>query len=95
MSYRDVPNWPPAWINVNLQGDKTIRGEIGILTHVIADIMNPRYRIHLIVEHQEGRYMGSLLFDDEPFARQIHEILSANRGSPIDRIGDLEVGHLL
>jgi hypothetical protein len=46
---------------------------------------------HLVIEHENQNYNGSLVFDNGSFCRQIVELLKQYRGRSIKEIGDLQV----
>jgi hypothetical protein len=62
---------------------------------VLSSIVDPRSRIFLIIEYEDGEYMGCLHFSDPIFCRQILTVLQARRGKTIQEIGDLDVSNLL
>ena len=71
MSYRGIPNWPPSWTSTCLKEKKTLKGEVGILKHVIKEdqlptkcflVMNTGTRptwvaLSLITLHSASRFM--------------------------------------
>jgi hypothetical protein len=73
-------------------GQKFLRGEIGVLTHVICGGAQPRSRIYLIIEHEGEEYIGALLFSDATYCGQIADLLRNHRGYTIEEIGRLDVG---
>jgi hypothetical protein len=94
MSYRGVCNWPPSWISTCSVPSEKLHGEIGILKSVKLYDLTPN-RCFLIIEFQNMHYMGSLLFEDAAFCRQIHNFLQEHIGQSIKEIGDLDVSHFL
>jgi hypothetical protein len=93
MNYRGLPNWPPAWLLRPGGGrQKFLRGEIGVLAHVIYGGAQPRSRIYLIIEHEGEEYIGALLFSDPTYCGQIADFLRDHRGYTIEEIGGLDVG---
>jgi len=97
MSYRGIANWPPVWIwrMGKGVGKKTIRGEVGVLKDAYLSILYPRWRIYLIIEHENEEYMGCLIFTDSTFCGQIYQVLDACRGYRMAAIGDLDIDHLM
>src|SRR5262245_43177102 len=99
MSNRGTRNWPPTW---NKIGGGSIavpgeiqRGEIGILKRVLLSQIEPYARCYLSIEFNRMDYMGTLVFDDAMFCRQIYELLKQHCGESIKEIGDLDVSYLL
>jgi hypothetical protein len=91
MMYRGRPNWPPAWVQTNLDGGEVFRRlEVGILQLVMVHDRFPN-KIFLVIKHQDNRYIGSLLFNDVAFCRQIGDLLDSYIGRSIEEIGDLDV----
>jgi hypothetical protein len=94
MNYHGVRNWPPAWVSTRSLPLETVNGEIGILESVKLYELTPN-RCFLIIEFQSMRYMGSLLFEDAAFCRQIHDLLQKHLGHSVKEIGDLDVSFTL
>jgi hypothetical protein len=94
MSHHGVPNWPPVWTQARAKDTKVIRGEIGILKYV--DTVNTAgKKFHLLMQYAQWNYVGTLLFDDLTFCRQIAALLQQHVGRPIKEIGDLDVSDTL
>jgi hypothetical protein len=93
MSYRGVKNWPPTWSSRKRPGE-SLRGEIGTLTFVLA---NPEFsdRAFLVIEYQGQSYVGSLLFDDHDFCRQMTALLKLQLKRPITEIGSIDLSSTL
>lgn len=99
MSYRGTPTWPPTWNKTGggsraLPGETQI-GEIGTLQQVLLSKIEPCVRCYLLIEFRQMTYMGTLIFDDAMFCRQIGDLLQQHCGIPIKHIGDLDVSYLL
>ena len=90
MRYEGKRNWPPAWISQT--GGQTLTGEIGILRQVVADTRLGQ-RCLLIMEHDSGNYIGTLLFDDSMFCVLITAVLKKHIGLSIDQIGDVDLSY--
>jgi hypothetical protein len=95
MSYVGYSNWPPLWAWIEGKEDKKPMGEVGILREVIFYKPSVLARCFLIIEYEESRYIGALLFDDLPFCRQVVDLLQACCGQPMKLIGDLDISHTL
>lgn len=95
MSYRNMANWPPAWIARGRDSNQELRGEIGVLKEVIPSILPPTTRIFLVVEHGGGEYMACLLFDDPSFCGGIFRVLQTHYGATIRDIGSLDISGAL
>ena len=94
MHYHGVPSWPPVWTLTRSQSEKTVRGEVGVLTHVTGNhqITN---RCYLVIEYEKERYMGCLLVDEIAFCSAISAVLRNQLGRSIKEIGDLDLSHTL
>ena len=94
MSHYGIPNWPPVWTPANPRDDKpSLRGEIGVLKYVLCQ--SSGNTCFLMIAHDGGGYIGSLLFDEGLFCQQIGKILETCTGRTIKEIGDLDLSHLL
>jgi hypothetical protein len=45
----------------------------------------------LVIEHEQEYYIGVLMFDDVAAVRKVVELLRAQSGQLVQKIGDLEV----
>lgn len=81
MSYREVSNWPPAWVGRNTKQLEQPSGEIGFLKNVILSQLEPISRFYLMIEHEGEEYLGALLFDDHFFCRHIYKLLANHRAT--------------
>ena len=99
MSHRGTRNWPPTWNKTgggSLSGPyETLRGEIGTLEQVILSKIEPYNRCHLVIEYRRVKYVGTLVFDDAMFCRQLCELLQHHLGKSVKEIGDIDVGRFL
>ena len=94
MTYRDVRNWPPAWIWTHGKERVSLRGEIGTLIEVRRSAITTN-SLFLEMRHQESEYLGCLLFSDPAFCRQMNTILRRQLGRSIAEIGSLDISHTL
>jgi hypothetical protein len=97
MSYRGRANWPPTWVKsggLRNLAIPTLRGEIGTLAQVMLSGILPN-RCHLLIDYGDESYMGTLIFDDAAFCRQINDLLQQNRGKSIRQIGNLDLSDTL
>jgi len=94
MSYKGMPNWPPAWTWRSGPTIRRIRGEVGLLKDIVRSTTYPMDRLFLIMQLDENEYLGALLFDDPSFCRQIYTLLLSYCGRPLGEIGDLDLSHL-
>ena len=99
MSYRGVCNWPPTWLRTGGGSSdifqNKLHGEIGVLDQVFLSRVTPYTRCYLTIEFEGEPYMGTLIFEDATFCRQVFKLLENQIPKPIKEIGDLYVGHLL
>ena len=96
MSHRGTRNWPPTWSKTNGGSHagpfETQRGEIGTLQQVLLSKIEPYNRCHLVIEFRRMTYVGTLVFDDAMFCRQLCELLQNHYlGKSIQEIGDADV----
>jgi|SRR5215471_14528959 len=94
MTYRRLPNWPPAWLCTDGY-DQHPKGEVGTLKAVFRSDMQPPNRCFLLTTHQESEYLGCLLFDDQAFCCQVMELLKTHSNRSIAEIGSLDVTYTL
>ena len=73
--------------------NQALRGEIGVLKYVLGQ--PSKNTCFLLIAHDDGHYLGALLFDDRLFCQQIGKILKTCTGRTIKEIGDLDLSHLL
>ena len=95
MTYRGIPNWPPTWTQPRKEDlPKTLRGEVGTLSYVYA---NERLssKCFLVIDYENERYVGALLFSDRKLCQQITGILRTQVGRPIKAIGAIDLSHTL
>src|SRR5215471_12844017 len=95
MSYRGIRSWPPTWTWVAGPANKYAHGEVGILKSVALSKTLPANRCFLYVDHQGSSYVGCLIVDDTSFCREIVKLLQTHCNHSIDRIGSLDLSHLL
>ena len=72
-----------------------LRGEIGVLTHVVPSKTEPHTRCYLLIDFKDERYMGTLLFDNAAFCCQVSNLLENHIGKLIKEIGDLDLSYTL
>jgi hypothetical protein len=94
MRHRSQPNWPPVWTQVNEGKTKTVKGEVGVLKYVHANVKLSQ-KCFLVIEHAHEKYVGSLIFDDKAFCAQVAALLQRNVGRQIKDIGDLDLSATL
>jgi hypothetical protein len=90
MSYRGLPNWPPAWIWIGGEENTHPKGEVGTLQDVMLSTLQPSNRCYLIIEYEHAVYMGCLLFDDPSFGAKVFTLLRSHCGHPVQHIGALD-----
>ena len=90
MSRRGVHNWPPVWVLATNVGIKTVNGEMGFLKRVHFNSSN---KCFLMIDHESESFIGTLIFDDMIFCRQIANLLEDYLGCSIKEIGDLNVSY--
>ena len=92
MSKRGVSNWPPVWVQTGRDADKTLKGEIGLLTKVSYGGSKSCF---LGIEYDNHRYVGALLFDDNQFSWTICSFLEDHIGRSIKEIGGMDLSEVL
>jgi|SRR5918999_2561176 hypothetical protein len=90
MRRHQVRNWPPVWTQAKREGNRTVRGELGVLRYVYAHDRSSN-KCYLVIEYNREHYVGSLIFDDVTFCRQISSLLQQHVGEPISDIGGLDL----
>src|SRR5947207_13826928 len=90
MSYRGIPNWPPTWTSTCLKEKKTLKGEVGILTHAIREDQLPT-KCFLVIEYGNEAYMGCVIFDDATFCEQLDDMLHLDYARSVKDIGYLSL----
>jgi hypothetical protein len=94
MAYHHIRNWPPVWTLPVRGGEKTLKGEIGILKYVHSAARDfSSNKCFLVIEYEGQNYCGALLFDDRTFCSRISTILHNQLGHSIKEIGDLDLSH--
>jgi hypothetical protein len=94
MSYHGVPNWPPRWITTRKHKDDKPTGEVGILDKVLtSNLFSDKF--FLVIEHQNRKYMGCLLFDDRVFCSEIYRLMTCCVHCSTREIGDTDVSYTL
>src|SRR5687768_6560860 len=94
MSYRGVNSWPPVWVARDADENEHARGEVGVLRSVRPSLLE-RARLFLVIEHEDREYIGTLLFEDFGFCQHIYKLLLAHVGQSIQKIGAIDLSHLL
>ena len=95
MSYRGISNWPPVWTQTGTDSVITVTGEVGVLLYVHSNSLVSN-KCFLFVYHSSGEaYIGTLIFDNLRFCKQITEILQGQLKRSIRDIGDLNLSHTL
>jgi hypothetical protein len=89
-TYCGRSNWPPVWISVDRKPITEIVGEIGTLRLAHYRIGYPT-RCHLVIEHQNETFVGTLLFDDGAFCWTLTKFLRNHIGLSIEEIGALDL----
>lgn len=78
------------WTCAAKNGAKTVTGEVGVLTYVYAN-SRVSNKCYLIIEHEQQKYIGCLIFDDRSFCEQVSLLLRRQVGRTIQAIGDLDL----
>jgi hypothetical protein len=66
-------------------------GDVGILKDVILSRVEPCDHCFLIMEHEGQEYVGTLLFEETLFCREIYRLLVEHCGDPIEKIADMDL----
>ena len=86
-------NWPPVWTQLAKDGN-ILHGEIGILKKVVPKSALD-HKCYLVIEYENKRYIGSLIFDDVMFCRLLYSVLHNHIGKSIREIGDVDLSYTL
>ena len=94
MTHNHVRNWPPVWTKGIEKDAKRVIGEVGKLRqmHFSNQLSD---RCYLLIEYRRENYVGTLIFDDTLFCRQIAAFLQTQIDQPIQEIGNLDVSYIL
>lgn len=90
MTWQGTPNWPPRWNGP--QTGNTPTGEVGVLIRVergFRSVTAPHCFLSTRLQNQE--YCGWLFFDDEAFSDEVFKTFHAHLGSPLSKIGSLDL----
>ncbi len=88
MSYRGLKNWPPVWTHARDNNFKTVRGEIGVLAYVHSNAQSSN-RCYLVIDYEGETYVGTLIFGNQTFCKQITDLLRLHLKRPIKELGEL------
>ena len=94
MSRYGVANWPHIWTQARKEGNKTVRGEVGVLRYVHVNT-KISHKCYLVIEFNREHYVGCLIFDDVAFCSQISNLLRDQVGRAVKEIGDLDLSYTL
>ena len=94
MSYRGSKNWPPVWTRARGNVVKTVTGEVGILTYVHSNAQSSS-RCYLIMDYEDETYVGTLIFGDQAFCKQVTDLLKLHLKRPVKDLGELNMSHTL
>ena len=89
-----MPNWPPVWTQTTEKTTKSLKGELGTLNRIVMHDLISR-SFFLLIEYEKEYYLGSLVFDDATFCKQIHDLLQNYIGSSIKDIGSIDLSFTL
>jgi hypothetical protein len=94
MSYRGLKNWPPTWSRARSNVVKTVRGEVGVLAYVHS---NPKVsgKCYLVMDYDGETYVGTLIFENHAFCKQVGNLLNLHLKRSIKDIGDLDLSSTL
>ena len=94
MNRNGVPSWPPIWTQTKRDSIKSVLGEVGILIYVYSNPPLSR-KCFWVIEHEKEPYVGTLIFDDHAFCKQLSDLLRLNLNRSIKDIGDLDLSYAL
>ena len=86
-SYQGHRCWPPLWTN---NSGKRLTGEIGILDSIFGGHAGT-HLFHIVIEHDQESYAGTLVFDSSEFCTAIAQLLRSNLRRSIQEIGAIEI----
>jgi hypothetical protein len=92
MRYNGHCTWPPVWTAA--RSYESVKGEVGILVLVHSNA-NISRRCHLVIDHENRTYVGTLLFDSHAFCERVVQVLKRNLQKTIKEIGDLEIADIV
>lgn len=90
MTYGRARNWPPVWTLLYEPQTRVVAGEIGVLEKVSYDAAHPA-RCELTIKNDGVKLIGTLLFDNKVFCRDISNVLRNHISRSIKEIGSLDI----
>lgn len=90
MHYQGVKNWPPLWKCARGGAIPTVKGEVGVLTYVHSNARLSS-RLSLVMDYEAETYVGTLIFDNQAFCKQVSDVLRLHLNRPIKDLGDLDL----
>jgi hypothetical protein len=93
LSYKSFPIWPPTWNLPRKNGNKILKGEVGVLRYV--HFNDGSSKCYLVIDFEAEHYVGTLNLHDQTFCRQISHLLRDHVGRPIKEIGDIDLSFTL
>lgn len=90
MIYAGANNWPPVWMLAKKESIKKVTGEVGILTYVLSNFKISG-KLFLVMDYEGETYVGTLMFKNHAFCKQLGDLLQLHQKKPIKEIGDLEM----
>jgi len=87
-----VRTWPPKWSQMYGPSNRSVSGEVGMLSAVFYPVLFPPDKVHVVITTNNGNcYLGSLMFEKPKSAKKIFDILIAHIKKPIRTIGGTDL----
>jgi hypothetical protein len=87
-----VRTWPPKWWQMYGPSNRSVAGEVGVLSAVFLSSIIPPDKVHVVITTKNGNcYLGRLIFEKSNNAKKIFDLLVANIKKPIRTIGSTDL----
>ena len=87
-----VRTWPPKWSQMYGQTNRSVSGEVGVLSAVFLSSVIPPDKVSLVITTQKGNcYLGSVFFENPKNAKKIFDVFIAHIKKPIRTIGAIDL----
>ena len=94
MSHRGVKNWPPVWTRLGTMSSKSSEGKL-VFFSILFSIPKCPVGAFVVIEHEGKTYVGTLLFQDRAFCKQVSDLLHRHVKRTIKEIGNLDLSDTL
>jgi hypothetical protein len=87
-----VRTWPPKWSQLYGPSNRSVAGEVGVLSAVFLSSTIPPDKVNLVITTANGNcYLGRLMFENPSAAKEIFHFLIAHIKKPLRTIGGTDL----